>query len=650
MSDLLWRPDKNRIKNTNMNHFIGFINSRYDLELKDYTGLYEWSIENIPDFWASVWEYADIKHSQSYDRVLDNQDKMPGAKWFEGARLNFAENLLKERSDRTAIIFKGEDREIVRLTYNELYEEVAGLANGLKKAGIVPGDRVAGFMPNMPETVAAMLAAASLGAVWSSCSPDFGQKGVLDRLGQIRPKVLFAADGYNFKGKSFDSLSIVKELINDLPDLEKVIITPYVTKNPDLSGLKNSSSYHDFKEGLPGDTIEFAQLPFEHPLYIMFTSGTTGLPKCMVQSQGGVLLNHVKEHLFHVDLKPEDTIFYFSTCGWMMWNWLVSSLATGSTMLLYDGAPFHPHPGTLFELAQDEGVSIFGTSAGYIQGLMNEGVRPGAVYDLSSLKAVLSTGSPLSDEAFRWVYQEIKPDLHLASISGGSDINGCFAGGNPMGPVYAGELQARSLGMKVAAFDEDGQSVINTQGELVCLAPSPSMPIYFWDDPDGRKYHEAYFDIYPGVWRHGDFIEINDHGGVVIYGRSDATLNPGGVRIGTSEIYRQVEVFDEVLDSVAIGQEIYGEVRVILFVKMAPNHELDQDLMDRIRNSIRRNASPRHVPAKVLAVPDIPYTMNMKKVELAVKRVVMGQDVPNLDALMNPEALEFYKNIPELTR
>jgi acetoacetyl-CoA synthetase len=534
------------------------------------------------------------------------------------------------------------------MTYAELYDEVARLARGLKACGVGPGDRVAGFLPNIPETVVAMLAATSLGAVWSSCSPDFGTRGVQDRFGQIKPKVLFVADGYFFKGKRFDSLARAAEITRELPSLEKVVVVPYTQPEPDLSGLKNAVAYPAFQAPERGLPIRFEQLPFEHPLYIMFTSGTTGLPKCMVQSAGGVLLNHLKELILHTDLKREDTIFYFTTCGWMMWNWLASSLALGATIVLYDGNPFHPDPGVLWQMAQDEKITVFGTSAGYIAALMNSGFRPGQACDLAPLKAILSTGSPLSEEGFAFVYREVKADLQLASISGGSDINGCFALGNPIGPVYAGELQCRGLGMKVEAFDTEGLPVIGRQGELVCTKPAPSMPIYFWDDPGFQKYRAAYFSVYPGVWRHGDYILINGRGGVVIYGRSDATLNPGGVRIGTAEIYRLVETIAGIEDSVVVGQNWKGDVRIILFLKMEPGAALTEELRERIKATIRRNASPRHVPAKIVAVPDIPYTLNMKKVELSVKRAIEGQAVENRDALKNPEALDFYAAIPEL--
>ena len=648
MSKILWQPSPERISQSNMYRFIQFVNARHGLALADYDQLYHWSVENIADFWSAMWDFADIRSSKPFDRVADDLSKMPGTRWFPGARLNFAENLLRYRDDRTAIVYKGEARPAVRLTYAELYDAVARMAASLKAMGVTVGDRVAGFMPNMPHATIAMLAATSLGATWSSCSPDFGIKGVMDRFGQIEPKVLFTADGYLFKGKALDSLERVRDITAQIPSIERVVVVPYTEGNPDISGIKNAVLFDDFKSAASGLTIDFVQLPADHPLYIMYSSGTTGLPKCMVQSSAGILINHMKELLLHTDLKREDVIFYYTTCGWMMWNWLTSALSVGATLVLYDGNPFHPDEGALWRMAEDEKITVFGTSAGYLSALRNTGLRPRDHYDLSALRTILSTGSPLSEEGFEYVYDAIKPDLQLASISGGTDLNGCFALGNPMGPVYMGELQCRGLGMKVEAFDENGRPVVGRQGELVCTAPFPSMPIHFWDDPDGRKYASAYFDVYPNVWRHGDYIEINDHGGVKIFGRSDATLNPGGVRIGTAEIYRQIDQMDEIEDSLVIGQNWKSDVRVVLFVKTAEGIEMNEVLKNKVRSLIRANASPRHVPAKIIHVPDIPYTLNMKKVELAVKKMVEGRPVDNRDALKNPESLDFYANLPEL--
>jgi len=648
MAKLLWKPSEEQIENSNMYRFMGIVNEKYGTDFSEYSQLYDWSIDNIADFWATMWDYADIIASTPYEQVIDDVAKMPGASWFAGARLNFAENLLRFRDDRVALIFKGEGQPSTRMTYAELYDEVARLARALKDAGVVAGDRVVGFMPNMPAAIIAMLAATSIGATWSSCSPDFGIKGVLDRFGQIKPKVLFTANGYFFKGNKLDSLERIGDIIKQLPSIEKVVVVPYTEAEADISALPNAVHYDAFKSSQSGLEIEFEQLPFEHPLYIMYSSGTTGLPKCMVQSAGGILVHHLKELMLHTNLKREDTIFYFSTCGWMMWNWLTSSLGVGATLVLFDGNPFHPHPGALWEMAQEEKITVFGTSAGYIAALINAGVEPGKTYDLSPLRAVLSTGSPLSIEGFEYIYNEVKADLQLASIAGGTDLNGCFALGNPMGPVYAGELQCRGLAMDVRGFDENGKELVNEEGELVCCKPFPSMPIYFWDDPDGSKYHSAYFDVYPNIWRHGDFVTVTDRGGVVMLGRSDATLNPGGVRIGTAEIYRQVEQMDEIADSVVIGQNWKNDIRVILFVQLAEGQELTDELQYKIKQTIRTNASPRHVPAKILSVPAVPYTLNMKKVELAVKKIVEGKPVLNKDALSNPEALDHYADLKEL--
>ncbi len=649
MTKQLWKPSQEKIKNTNLHRFMGIINAKYGKSFTEYEPLYQWSVENISDFWAVMWDFAEIKASKPYDKVIDDVAKMPGAGWFPGARLNFAQNLLRYRDDRVALVFKGEDHDSTKMTYAQLYDNTARVAKTLKEMGVGPGDRVVGFMPNMPEAIIAMLAAASLGAVWSSCSPDFGIKGVLDRFGQIKPKVLFTADGYWFKGKPLDSIERISNIMKDLSSIEKVVVVPYTRQEPDISAIPNAVHYADFMSSESDLEIEFEQLPFDHPLYIMYSSGTTGLPKCMVQSAGGILLHQLKELILHTDLKREDVIFYFTTCGWMMWNWLTSSLGVGATLVLFDGNPFHPDPGALWKMAQDEKITVFGTSAGYIAALQSAGARPGAEYDLTPLKSVLSTGSPLSVEGFEYIYNEVKEDLQLASISGGSDLNGCFALGNPMGPVYSGELQCRGLAMKVESFDENGKAVINQKGELVCTAPFPSMPLYFWDDPDNAKYHSAYFDTYPNIWRHGDFIEVNDRGGVVIYGRSDATLNPGGVRIGTADIYRLVESMEEVEDSIVVGQNWKNDVRVVLFVKVAQGHSLTDDLIKKIKVTLRKNASPRHVPAKIIAVADIPYTLNMKKVELAVRKTVHGEAVLNKDALRNPEALLLYTDLKELT-
>jgi len=644
----IWEPSEERKKNANMTKFMDFVNERYGKKLSSYDELYDWSVTSLADFWASVWEYAEIKASKPYHTVLAPAEHMMRTQWFQGARLNFAENLLRYRDEQTALIFKGEAQRAVRMTYAELYDQVARLAKSLRHSGIKAGDRVVGFMPNMIETIVAMLASTSIGAIWSSCSPDFGIKGVLDRFRQTRPKILFTANGYSYNGKTFDSLERVVGILKELPSVEKVVVVPYTEKRADISHIPGAIHYEDFLSKDSGLEIEFEQLPFNHPLYIMYTSGTTGLPKCLVQGAGGVLLNQMKELKLHTDVKREDTIFYFTTCGWMMWNWLVCSLALGATVLLFDGSPFYPDAGALWKLAQDEKASIFGASARYLGEIERRGVKPGSEYDLSCLEAILSTGSPLPAESFEFVYREVKKDVLLSSIAGGTDINGCFFVGNPIGPVYAGELQCRGLGMKVQAFNPEGNPLIGQKGELVCTAPAPSMPIYFWNDEDNEKYRSAYFDVYPNVWTHGDYIEITETGGAIMYGRSDAALNPGGVRIGTAEIYRQVEALDEIADSVVVGQRWENDTRIILFVKLTEGVTLTDDLVKKVKGTIRQNTTPRHVPAKVIAVDDIPYTINMKKVEKAVANVIHNEAVPNLDALANPSSLELYKDLEEL--
>ena len=643
----LWEPSEERKRDANLTRFIGLVNERHGKKFTSYNELHDWSINNLADFWALMWEFGEIKASKPYDAVITPAERMMDTKWFSGARLNFAENLLRYRDSRTALIFRGEAQELVRITYAELYEQVARLAKSLRELGVKAGDRVAGFMPNMIETVIAMLATTSIGATWSACSPDFGITGVLDRFGQTEPKVLFTADGYFYNGKKFDSLERVSSLLKEMPSIQKVVVVPYAEKKADISQVPNSIHYEDFLARETGLEIQFEQLPPDHPLYIMYTSGTTGLPKCIVQGVAGILAVHLKELELQTDVKREDVIVYFTTVSWMMWTWLVSSLAVGATVVLYDGSAFYPDPGALWKLAQDERITIFGTSARYLAELEKRGVKPGKEYDLSHLKTICSTGSPLSVEGFEYVYRDIKPDVLMASISGGTDINGCFLGGNPIGPVYAGELQAPGLGVNVQCFDAQGKPVVRQKGELVVSTPYPSMPLYFWNDPNKEKYQSAYFDVYPNVWTHGDYIEITDTG-VIIYGRSDTVLKPGGVRIGTAEIYRQVETLDEITDSVVVGQDWEGDVRIILFVKLAEGVELTEGLINKIKTTIRKNATPRHVPAKVISIGDIPYTISGKKVEKAVRNVIHHEPVLNIDALANPESLELYKDLKEL--
>jgi acetoacetyl-CoA synthetase len=647
MKTPLWIPSEERKQNANITRFMEKVNTWFGLSIGSYPELYRWSVENIPDFWAAIWDFTGIKSSQPYDQVVDDLTKFPGAKWFPGARLNFAENLLRYRDDRLAFIFIGETQVTRRTTYAELYDSVARLAHSLKENGVGVGDRVVGYMPNMIETVVAMLAATSLGATWSSCATDIGPSAAIERLGQVGPKVMITADGYFYKGKVFDTLEHAAAVARGISSLKKVIVVSYTRLRPDISTIPNAFHYEDFLAKEKDLEIEFAQLPFDHPLYIMFSSGTTGKPKCLVQGLG-VLINHLKELLLHTDLGRDGKIFYITSCSWMMWNWLVSSLAVGATIVLYDGNPNYPDPGAMWKLIQDEQVTIFGCSASYIHFLKKENIAPGRDYDLASLREISQTGSSLSAEGFEYIYKEIKPDLHFNSISGGTDINGCFAIGSPILPVYAGELQSPALAMKIAAYDEQGRPVFDQQGELVCEAPAPSMPLYFWNDPDGSRYHSAYFDVYPNVWRHGDYILIhNDTGGITFYGRSDAVLKPSGVRIGTAEIYAQMERLPEIADSLAVGQNIHDDQRVILFVKLAAGYSLTEELKDKIRRTLRENASPRHVPAVILETPDIPYTLNMKKVESAVTNILNGRAVSNRDALINPGSLEYYEQVLE---
>ena len=642
----MWQPTEEQINNSQMMDYMQLVNQKFGLSLKKYSQLYDWSIEKAEDFWGSFWEYSQIIHHSPYSQVVDDLGKMPGAKWFDGATLNFAENLLRYRDDKIAILFQGEDGTQSSLTYKELHDQVSRLARSMREMGIVKNDRVAGFMPNIPETIITMLATASIGAIWSSCSPDFGIKGVLDRFQQIEPKLIFAADGYLYNGKTIDCLSKLKKILTDLPSIKKTIIVPFAGDS-NTNVIKNSMLWNDFLHKDSGDII-FEQLPFDHPLYIMYSSGTTGLPKSIVHSAGGTLIQHLKELKLHTDLTQNDKIFYFTTCGWMMWNWLISSLAVGATIVLYDGSPFYPDGTVLLKMADEVGITVFGTSAKYISSLESAGIKPKQISSFPKLRTILSTGSPLVEENFNFVYGEWKEDVQLASISGGTDIISCFALGNPILPVRRGELQCRGLGMKVESYNEKGMSVRNEKGELVCTQAFPSMPIYFWNDSNGKKYQSAYFDVYPNIWHHGDYLEINDFGGVKIYGRSDTTLNPGGIRIGTAEIYQTVERFNEVEDSLVISQPWQNDERIILFLKMKDRITLTNSLKTRVKKSIRESCTHRYVPAIIIAVEDIPYTINGKKVELAVKQVIQNIEVKNIDSLVNPSILDFYKDILEL--
>jgi acetoacetyl-CoA synthetase len=621
----------------------------------DYSSLYQWSIDCPEQFWASLWSFVEIRSAQRGDGdsgfgdvVLRHGDRMPGAQWFPQARLNFAENLLRRRDDAPALIFRGEDLSQRSLRFSELYRAVSQLRRQLQIWGLKPGDRVAGYLPNLPEAVVAMLAATSLGAIWSSCSPDFGVHGVVDRFGQIEPVVLFVADGYAYGGRWFDSTQHTEAICREIGSIRHVVVIPYAGDQEVRGEVAGSVAYRDAIAHESDTSIDFEPFPFDHPLYILYSSGTTGAPKCIVHGAGGTLLQHLKEHRLHVDLKPNDRLFYFTTCGWMMWNWLVSALASEATLLLYDGSPVHPDANVLFDFAQAEGANVFGTSAKFIDTLAKTGVEPRRSHDLSALKGLLSTGSPLAPESFDYVYSKIKEDLCLSSMSGGTDILSCFVAGNPIGPVWRGEIQARCLGVKVEVFDDTGRPVRGEKGELVMSAPLPSMPLGFWRDPGDERYRAAYFKRYPGVWYQGDFAMLTDHDGMIIYGRSDAVLNPGGVRIGTAEIYRQVDQIDEVLESLVIGQAWQGDVRVVLFVCLRDGVLLDEALRDQIRSRVREHASPRHTPARIIQVADIPRTRSGKIVELAVRDMVHGRPVLHRDALANPEALDLFVDLPEL--
>jgi acetoacetyl-CoA synthetase len=646
----IWVPTPERRANANLSAFADLVARDYGERFTDYAGLYDWSIREPEKFWCALWDFCGVIAETRGTRVLADGDRMPGATWFPEARLNYAENLLRRRDDAPAMIFRGENKVRRVLSFADVHDTVSRLAQALRRAGVRPGDRVAGIVSNMPEAIIGMMATSAVGGIWSSCSPDFGVQGVLDRFGQIEPRVLFSVDGYWYGGKRLDVLGKLAEITANLPSLARVVVVPYLDAAPDLGGIPGAIVLDEFLAAFEPAEIAFERLPFNHPLYILYSSGTTGVPKCIVHGQGGTLLQHLKEHQLQTDLKAGDRLFYFTTCGWMMWNWLASGPATGATLLLYDGSPFYPGPNALWDLAAQERMTVFGTSAKYIDAINKLRLKPRETHDLSALRTMTSTGSPLVAEGYDYVYANIKDDLLLSSISGGTDIVSCFVLGSPWVPVWRGEIQCRGLGMKVEVYDDHGRPVIGQKGELVCSAPFPSMPVSFWNDPDGAKYRAAYFERFPNVWCHGDYMEITDRGTAIIYGRSDAVLNPGGVRIGTAEIYRQVEQLDEVAESLVIGQDWNNDVRVVLFVRLRDGVSLDDALVKRIKERIRSNTTPRHVPDRILAVADIPRTKSGKIVELAVRDIVHGRPVKNREALANPEALELFRDLPELSR
>ena len=645
---ILWTPDSSVKEQAILTSFQKFVQNKKGVKFFSTREFSRWSVEENQLFWSLFWDFLNLENASKGRAVFKESSRFQDSRFFPEGHLNYAESLLQGPGEQDALVFRGEDRYEKRLTYQELKQHVHHLQSALKEKGLQPGDRVVAFVPNIPEAVVAMLAVTSLGGIWSSCSPDFGIEGVLDRFKQIQPKIIFAADGALYKGKSHDSLQKIKAILTHLPSVEDLIIIPYIQDDPDLSFLPNSTLYSDLLTTAPAHPLTFESVPFDHPLFILFSSGTTGKPKCIVHGHGGTLLQHMKEHQLHCDLKPSNRLFYYTTTGWMMWNWLVSGLASQATILLYDGSPLYPGPEALWEYAEKEKCTHFGTSAKYIDALQKDNFKMPSCYPLQSLRMILSTGSPLLPASFDYVYRDIAPNVCLASISGGTDIISCFALGDITAPLHRGELQTCGFGMAVEIFDEFGQSVKEKKGELVCTKPFPSMPVCFWNDPGGEKYHSAYFERYPGTWHHGDFVELTENDGLIIYGRSDTILNPGGVRIGTAEIYRQVDPFDEVQGSLVIGQQWQDDVRVVLFVHLKPGVVLDEKLKAQIRQQIQEKTTPRHVPAKIISVPDIPRTVSGKIVELAVSHIVHGRPVHNKEILANPESLEFYKNLPDL--
>ena len=649
MTEPLWTPSADAIAGSNMAAFMAHVNAEHGLSLGDYDGLWQWSVDQPAAFWSAIWDFCGLIGDKG-DVVVDDPDRMPGARWFPNGSINFARNLLRPDWDPNAdaLVFWGETSVKRRLTFQELWDAVSRVQQALIAQGVGKGDRVAGYMPNMPETVIGMLACAGIGAIWSTASPDFGVQGVVDRFGQIEPKVLFAAEGYFYNGKAHDCLEKIAAIVERMPTVEKTVIVPYTRDEADTSAVRGAVWLADFIAPHAAGDIRFDALAFDTPLYIMYSSGTTGVPKCIVHGQGGTLIQQAKEHVLHCDVKPGDRVFYFTTCGWMMWNWLVAGLAARATLLLYDGSPGYPSGNILFDYADAERMTLFGTSAKWIDAIKKAGLVPMETHDLSTVRAITSTGSPLVPESFDYVYQSVKKDVQLSSISGGTDILSCFMLGSPISPVWRGEIQKRGLGMKTEVFNDEGQPIQGQKGELVCTRAFPATPVGFWNDPEDRKFKGAYFERFPGVWTHGDWVELTEHGGFVVLGRSDATLNPGGVRIGTAEIYRQVERLDEVVEALVIGQQWDDDVRVVLFVRLRDGMDLEDALIDRIKKQIRTNCTPRHVPAKVVQVSDIPRTKSNKIVELAVREVVHGRPVKNKEALANPEALDEYADRPEL--